>query len=214
MVASHNPRSSLRSSLSSELAGGSLVALVVYAVAISVTPGPNTLLVLSPNMKFGLYRNGWHLLGLLWSTYLMICLAGVVVGGLYAAAPGAQAVLQYAAGFYMLWLAVRLWRDGAPFVVQALRPLRFGEAVLRQLGNPKGWLLAIAIIAGFVPAGEQYLERMLTTALLLCLVSIPGLVLWATRGAMLQNGIHNRLSQQLRRTAAAIMAAVALLFWI
>ncbi|MCD6707385.1 MAG: LysE family transporter [Thiobacillus sp.] len=206
-------KTTLTTSLDAPLASGSLVALVAYTVAMSVTPGPNTLLVLSSSMKFGLYRSGWHLLGILWGIYLMICLAGVILGGLYAAAPGVQAVLRYAAGFYMLWLAARLWRDGAPPVVQVLRPLRFGEAVLLQLGSPNGWLLAIAMIAGFVPAGGQYLERMLTAALVFCLASIPGLVLWATRGAMLQSGMHNRSSQRLRRCMAAITAATALLFW-
>lgn len=191
------------------LAGGSLLALVVYAVAMAFTPGQNTLHLLSPGGRSGLIRGAGHLLGTLWGIYLMICLAGVLLGALFLAAPGVQGVLRVAAGFYMLWLAIRLWRNAAPPVVQVLRPRRFGEAVLVQLGNAKAWGLAVAVIAGFVPAGGQYLERMLTAALVFCLASLPGLVLWATHGDTMQRAMHSRL----RRGLATITAATALLFW-
>ncbi|MFZ5575582.1 MAG: LysE family translocator [Pseudomonadota bacterium] len=193
-------------------APGSLTVLIVYAVAVSVTPGQNTLHVLSSCKTFGFIRNVEHLLGTLWGTYLTICLVGVVLGGLFAAAPGVQDVIRVSAGFYMLWLAWRLWRNGVPPAVQALRPLRFGEAVLRQLGNSQGWLLAVAVIAGFVPAGDLYLERLLAVALVFCLVMLPALALWATCGTMLHSGM--RFRPRLRRGIATVTAAMALLFWI
>ena len=192
-------------------AGGSLIALVIYAVAMSITPGQHALHILSSGKTFGFIHRVGYLLGMLWGTYLTICLTGVVLGGLFTAMPAAQDVLRVTAGVYMLWLAWRLWRNGGPSATQALRRLRFGEAILQQLGNAKTWLLAIALVAGFVPAGDLYLERLLAVALMFCLAMLPALVLWATRRDTLQSSMSFRLP--LRRGMAAVTAGMALLFW-
>ncbi|MEW6120134.1 MAG: LysE family translocator [Pseudomonadota bacterium] len=205
---------SLTASLGAPLAGDTLLALAAYALATTLAPGPNTLLLLSSGLNYGLRRTGWHLLGILWGTYLAICLAGVGLGALFLAAPGMQTVLRVAAGFYMLWLAYRFWQAAAPQAVQAPRPLRFGEAVLFQLGNPKVWLMAAAAIAGFVPAGAHYLERMLAAALVFCLAAAPGIVLWAAGGTALQARMRTPSHlRRLRRGMALITAAAAGLFW-
>lgn len=201
-------------SLGMPLAGDILPVLV----ACVLTPGQDRLLLSSSGLNFGLRRSAWHLLGLLWGGYLTICLAAVGLGALFIAVPGLQILLRVAAGFCMLWLGYRLWHAPAPQAaptVRALRPLRFGEAVLLQLGNTRSWLVAAALIVGFVPAGERYLEQMLATALVFCLATAPGLVLWTTHGAALQ--ARMRTPSQLRRLQrgmAMITAAAAWLFWL
>lgn len=192
-------------------ASGSLIALVIYAVAMSALLGQHTLHILSSCKTFGLILCGGHLLGTLWGTYLMICLAGVVLGGLFAAMPGSQDALRVSAGFYILWLAWQLWCSDGLHAAQAMRPLRFGEAVLRQLSNSEIWLLAVTVIAGFVHAGDQYIERMLTVALLFCLAMLPASVLWAMRGSVLQSSILFR--PPLLMWLVIVTAAMALLFW-
>ena len=189
---------------------GALGALVVYAVAMSLTPGPYTPMALPPDMESGLRRSGWHLLGLLWGTYLMICLVGVVLGGVFMAAPGVQPVLRLAAGFCMLWLAVRLWRGGVSPRARARGPLRFGEAVLIQLGHPMAWLAATGVIVGFVPAGALYLERVLAMAGVFCLACLPGMTRWAAAVSAQASRSHAR--QPWRQGAALLVIATAALF--
>lgn len=204
----------LTMSLGTPLVGDTLTALVAYALVVTVIPGSNNLCLLSAGLDFGLRRSGWHLLGILWGTYLVIYFVGMVLGALFVAAPGVQAVLRYAAGFYMLWLASRFWRTDALPVVPGLQPVRFGEAVLLQLGNPRAWLVATAVIVGFVPAGERYLERMLSTALVFCLAALPGTALWAMRGARLHAWMHTPSHlRRLQLGTAATTAAAAFLFW-
>lgn len=201
--------------LGTPLAGGTLTALVAYTLVVTVIPGFNNLRLLSNRFDFGLLRSGLQLLGMLWGDYLVICLVGVVLGALFMVAPGVQTLLRYAAGFYMLWLASRFWRADALPRVPGSQPVRFGEAVLFQLGNPRSWLVAAAVIVGFVPTGERYLERMLVTALVFCLAALPGIALWTMRGAGLNAWM--RTQSHLRhpqRGMAAITAAAGVLFWI
>lgn len=201
----------LATALESPPAGGALLALAAYAVAISVASGPHTWATLPSGIRSGLRRSGWHLLGQLWGIYLVICLVGVGLGGLFMAAPGVQAMLRVAAGFVLLWAARRLWRNGVPPVTQPRRTLRFGEAVLFQLGNPMAWLVATGVIVGFVPAGALYLERMLTMALVFCLATLPGIVLWTVDATALQNRM--RASPYPRHGMALLTASASVLFW-
>lgn len=187
-----------------------LVALAAFALVVTLVPRSNNLPA-GPNA--GLRRAGGHLLGRLWGTYLMICLAGVVLGGLFLAAPDVQPVLRVAAGVYMLWLASRLWHENAPLAVQASQPRRFGEAVLRQLGDSGAWGIAAAVVVGFVPAGEHYPERLLTAALVFSLASLPGLVLRTVRSAGPQDAACARTRRSLQRGMAAALAVSALVFW-
>lgn len=208
-------KTALTTSPGTPLAGDTLTALVAYALVMAVMPGSNRLLLLSADPGFSRRLTGWHLLGRLWGIYLMICLAGVVLGALFVATPGLQAILRYAAGFYMLWLAIRLWRAAALPIMPGFQPVRFGQAVLFQLGNTGAWLVATAVIIGFVPAGERYLERVLTTALVFCLATLPGIALWITRGARLHAWMRSPSNlRRLKRGMTLITAASALLFWI
>lgn len=193
----------------------SLLALIAFSFVISVTPGPNNLLLLSSGLYFGLRRTGWHMLGILWGTYLMICLVGVGLGALLAAVPAVQITLKLAGSIYMLCLARQFWRAGASQAGHVLRPIRFGEAVLYQLANPKVWLIATTVIAGFVPAGGQYLESVLATALVFCLTALPGIGIWAASGATLLAWIKDPAGvRRINRGMAVLTAAAAPLLWL
>jgi len=196
-------------------ASESLLALIAFAFVISVTPGPNNLLLLSSGLNFGLRRSGWHVLGILWGTYLMICLVGVGLGALLASVPAVQIALKLAGSLCMLGLARQFWQAGTSQARHALRTLRFGEAVLYQLANPRVWLIATTVIAGFVPAGGHYLENVLATALTFCLAALPGIGIWAASGATLLAWTKDPAGlQRINRGMAVLTAATVPLLWL
>lgn len=195
------------------LAWGVLAAVVAYGVAMSLTPGPITQRMLPPGTHAGVFLTGLQLLGTLWGLYLMICLAGVVLGALFIAAPGAQTSLRVVAGLCLLWLASLRWHTDPAQAIAAPRPRRFGEAVLQQLGNPTGWLAAAGVVIGFVPAGAHYPERLLTTAFVFCLAILPGIVLRITGGDTSAT-MRSLPRPQLDRGMALLTLATAALFWV
>ena len=69
---------------------------------MTVTPGPNNLLLMSSGLSFGLYRTGWHVAGILSGVLLLIVLTGAGIGAVFALFPGFQIVLKAVGSAYML----------------------------------------------------------------------------------------------------------------
>lgn len=197
--------------LSSEV----LWALATYTVVMTITPGPNNLLLLSSGLTFGLIRTGWHMAGILCGVLLQICVTGAGLGVLFTRFPHLQTVLKLVGTLYMLWLARRLWGAGELKSVSAARPIGFGAATAFQFVNPKAWVMATTVIAAFVPAGEAYAERVVMAGLIFTGVALPCISIWAASGAWLRFLVHDVVARQrINRSMAALSALTAILFWL
>lgn len=192
-----------------------LYALVSYTVVMTITPGPNNLLLLSSGLSFGLIRTGWHLAGILSGVLLQICVTGAGLGVLFARFPDLQVALKLAGTLYMLWLAKLLWTAGELRATNAARPIGFGEALGFQFVNPKAWVMATTVISAFVPAGEGYAARVITASLVFTGAALPCISVWAASGAWLRAWVQNATTRQrTQRGMAALSALTALLFWL
>ncbi|QXP92218.1 LysE family translocator [Methylococcus capsulatus] len=192
-----------------------LFSLAAYAFVMTITPGPNNVLLLSSGLAFGLRRTGWHVAGVLAGTWLMICLVGAGLGALFVTVPSAQTVLKLAGSGYMLWLARQLWNADALLAANAQRPIRFLEAAVFQIVNPKVWMMATTVIAAFVPGGDQYAQRVVTAALLFIAVAVPCITLWAASGSLIRSWIHNPVTlRRINRLMALLAATTVVLFWL
>ncbi|MEK8089273.1 LysE family translocator [Thermithiobacillus plumbiphilus] len=192
-----------------------LLSLAAYAFVMTITPGPNNVLLLASGLAFGVRRTGWHLAGVLAGTWLMICLVGAGLGALFVTVPAAQTVLKLAGSGYMLWLAHQLWNAGALSAVDAQRPIRFFDAAVFQIVNPKVWVMATTVIAAFVPAGDQYVQRVVIAGLLFIAVAVPCITLWAAGGSLIRTWIHNPVTlRRINRVMALLAAATVVLFWL
>ncbi|HES76492.1 MAG TPA: LysE family translocator [bacterium] len=192
-----------------------LLALTAYAFVMTITPGPNNVLLLSSGLNFGLRRTGWHLAGILCGTLLMIGGVGAGLSPLFEQASGLQTFLKLAGSVYMLWLARQLWQVDTLHAAEVARPIRFGEAALFQAINPKVWLMAITVNAAFVPPGEHYAEHLAIAALIFAVTAIPCITLWAASGAALRVWIENPLAlRRINRLMAILAATTVVLFWL
>ncbi|MDX9742025.1 MAG: LysE family translocator [Gammaproteobacteria bacterium] len=192
-----------------------LSALALYSMVMTLTPGPNNLLLLSSGLSFGLSRTGRHMAGILSGVMLQICLVGAGLGALFARFPELQTVLKVAGTIYMLWLAHRLWSASAIRSVESARPIGFFEAMTFQFVNPKTWVMATTVIAAFVPAGDDYAGRVVVAGLVFTVAALPGISIWAASGAWLRSLVHDAVSRQrLNRVMATLSALTAILFWV
>lgn len=192
-----------------------LFALAAYAFVMTITPGPNNVFLLASGLAFGLRRTGWHLAGVLAGTWLMICLVGAGLGALFVTAPAAQTGMKLVGSGYMLWLARQLWNADALPTVNAQRPIRFFDAAVFQIVNPKVWLMATTVIAAFVPSGDHYAQRVVVSGLLFIAVAIPCITLWAASGSLIRSWINNPVTlQRINRVMALLAAATVVLFWL
>jgi threonine/homoserine/homoserine lactone efflux protein len=79
--------------------------LVLFAAAVTLTPGPNVILVTASGANFGFRRTIPQMLGITLGFGLMAMAAGAGLAGVVHAEPRLHAGLKYAGAAYLVHLA-------------------------------------------------------------------------------------------------------------
>jgi threonine/homoserine/homoserine lactone efflux protein len=186
--------------------------LAAFTFVMSITPGPNNLLLLSSGARFGMRRTAAHLLGITTGFLAILLIAYAGVAAALEAHPALQGTLTVACVAYLVWLGYQLlregWaRDGAALTsdANASRPHTWLQATLFQLVNPKGWGAAVTA-AGIVardalPPAASVLLLLGVTAL----VNPPCTAVWALFGASLRPVLRVRWVRAAFNLAMAVL---------
>lgn len=157
------------------------LALLGFAFVTSVTPGPNNMMLLASGVNFGLRRTVPHMLGISIGHAVMVFLVGLGVAGVFLAHPLVLTGLKIVAVVYMLWLAWKIARSGAPGEGRAAgRPMTFLQAAAFQWVNPKAWAMALGAVAAYVP--EPSVGAYAAVAVVFAGVNLPSVAVWAAAG--------------------------------
>jgi threonine/homoserine/homoserine lactone efflux protein len=188
--------------------------LVVYILALTLAPGPSSLLIAASGARFGLARCVPHLAGALVGFELQLLAASLGKDVAVLRDPVLQTVLQLACTAYLLWLGWRLLgaRPGSTAGASSAAPLSWRAAATLQLANPKPWLTAAASAGLFLPATAPIAKK---GAFLLCAggAGVVGLAAWAVAGMALQRWLGNAASRQAALNRALALALMAAALW-
>lgn len=159
---------------------------LIYALAVlglSLTPGPNSLLVLAHGARFGRRRTGWTIAGGALGFVALIGLTMIGIGALLQASSQALVWMRWIGGAYLLWLGIQLWRAPALRLDAADADTRapatpsstlFRQGLLAAIANPKVLLFYGAFLPQFVVPGRslwlQFAVMALTFAATECAV--------------------------------------------
>jgi threonine/homoserine/homoserine lactone efflux protein len=188
--------------------------LVVYILALTLTPGPSSLLIAASGARFGLARCVPHLAGALVGSELQLLAASLGKDVAVLRDPVLQTVLELACTAYLLWLGLRLLgaRPGSTAAASSAAPLSWRAAATLQLANPKPWLTAVASAGLFLPATAPVAKK---GAFLLCAggAGVVGLAAWAVVGMALQRWLGTAASRQAALNRALALALMAAALW-
>jgi len=203
-------------------------ALIALATAMSFSPGPNTTLSTALGANHGFKRAllfvcavpvGWGLL-------LTLCVFGL--GALLLAVPLLASAVKAIGVGYLLWLAFKLaklpdllnWgltpNKAMPTVNPARLNVSFMEGVAMQFVNIKAWVLALAIVSGWIAGRVNPGERFAIVLPLMLAFAFFSNLTYAWVGALLKdwlegpNGSGSRL-MWFNRAMALVLAMTA--FW-
>ena len=188
-----------------------LSALLVLATVSSFTPGPNTTLSTAMAANHGLRRAMRFVLAVPvgWGLLFSLCATGL--GGLVVAWPPLRWGIVTLGSGYLLWLASRLWGSGSLQHADSNKlQVGFVQGVGLQFLNIKAWMLALAIVAGWIAGRDDATER---TLMLLPIMVAYGLVsnlTYAMAGSMLRHWLAHgrRLLMFNRCMSGALLATV------
>ena len=128
-----------------------LIAFVVFATVMFITPGPNNIMLLSSGLTYGFRQSLPHVAGITIGFAFMIGAVGLGLGTVFIAYPILQTILKYAGVAYLIYLAAAIAMSGPVASGQDNRrgPMTFWGAAMFQWINVKGWVMVIGTITAY-----------------------------------------------------------------
>ena len=167
------------------------IALVSFYFVMYVTPGPNNAMVLASGLKFGFFKTIPHMSGITIGHILQLILVCLGLGKIFQMFPEIQNVLKIICSIYLLYLGYKIIGSFTEIKQDDSRPLKFHEAALFQIVNPKAWSISTMAASGFLPKdGNLFISIFFiaTIALIVCPLSISP---WAAFGSAIRNLVKN-----------------------
>ena len=131
-------------------------ALLILATAMSFTPGPNTTLSAALAANHGLKRALPFICAVPigWGVLLALCSVGL--GALVLAIPLLAWAVKGVGVVYLLWLAAKIARSRQLSETDAQRLcVTFWQGAALQFVNIKAWMLALAIVSGWIAGRDN-----------------------------------------------------------
>ena len=166
-------------------------ALVSFYFVMYVTPGPNNAMVLTSGLKFGFLKTIPHMTGITIGHVTQLILVCLGLGKIFQVFPEIQNILKILCSIYLIYLGYKIIGSFNKIKDNESRPLKFYEAALFQIVNPKAWTISSMAASGFLSNDGSLLISILyiaSIALIICPISISP---WAAFGSGIKNLVKN-----------------------
>ena len=185
-----------------------IFALISFYFVMYVTPGPNNAMVLASGLKFGFVKTIPHMAGITVGHVLQLILVCFGLGKIFQIFPQIQFILKILCALYLLYLGYKIIGSFSKIKEDDSRPLKFYEAALFQLVNPKAWTISSMAASGFLPKDGNLIFSIFfigMIALIICPLSISP---WAAFGSAIRNLVKNNKIKALIEYFLAILLLI------
>ncbi len=191
-------------------------ALLVLATAMSFTPGPNTTLSTALAANHGLRRALPFVCAVPvgWGVLLGLCALGL--GALVLAVPVLSWAIKLAGVAYLLWLALKMARSRQLGEADAARlNVTFWQGAALQFVNIKAWMLALAIVSGWIAGREEPALRFAIVLPVMLAYAFASNLSYALAGSLLRDWLAGPAGTGQRligfnRAMSAVLVATAI----
>lgn len=186
-----------------------LLPLSTYSLVMSVTPGPNNILLTASGANFGYRRSLPHILGIGLGSSSQSYLVCLGLGAVFQSYPSLQTALQIVGTGYMLYLAWQLF--GVSIRESGIaKPVSFWEAAAFQYVNPKIWVKSVTIATVFMPTGMAPWLAGLYVFVVTLSINFPSVSMWTLFGVAIKRHLTNeRRRLGFNVTMATLLVATA-----
>ncbi|ACE91877.1 LysE family amino acid efflux protein [Rhizobium phaseoli] len=185
-------------------------ALVLFAFATSITPGPNNMMLFASGVNFGFRRTIPHMFGIGAGFFSLLIGVGLGLGALLHTLPLVYTVLKFAGGAYLVWIA---WKIASSRSLSegsnSAAPMSFVSAAAFQWVNPKAWVMAVTAMATYTNP-ELYLASVLIVGLAFAVVNVPSVSTWAGFGSALRDWLSDPVRLKWFNITMAVLLVASL----
>ena len=179
-------------------------ALATYSFVMSITPGPNNVMLTASGATFGFRRTVPHMLGISTGCGIQLLATCAGLGAAFARWPELQSVLRWAGALYLLYMGVRMLGSGPAGERSSPRPVTFVEAALFQFLNPKAWIMSLTAASLFLPHDLGLLQTAAYMLFFMVIMNFPCIAIWALFGSSLRRFLERPASRMGFNAAMAV----------
>ena len=189
-----------------------LIALVSYYFVMYVTPGPNNAMVLTSGLKFGFIKTIPHISGITIGHIIQLVLVCFGLGKIFQLFPFIQTILKIVCAIYLLYLGYKIIGSFSKIKEDDSRPLKFYEAGLFQIVNPKAWTISSMAASSFLPRDGNLLLSIFFIAIIAFIICPLSISPWAAFGSAIRNLVkNNKLKALIEYFLAFLLLITAIL---
>ena len=181
---------------------------ILYVSIVSMTPGPNNLLLAASGANYGFIRTLPHMCGVIVGFALMVVASGFGLGIILNEFPQVILPMKIMSVSFLIYLSWRIATGGAHVIDGKAQPLSFLPAVLVQTINPKGISFLLSIMGAQVSDTGPLLPQLIPLFILLPAFTVLSAVTWTMFGAAIGRLMQ---SQQAFKIFNVIMASVLII---
>ena len=171
-----------------------LMPALLFIFTMSITPGPNNMVLTASGARFGYARTLPLLLGILAGMQSLLILSALGLGVLFEKFPLFHQGLKFAGTAYILYLAVKIaFFSHAPGEGEDVeKPLSLFQGVLLQYINPKAYIMAVTVVSVYPQKGDLYWPSLLLIALIFAVIPFFSISLWTGFGSLLSRWMSDK----------------------
>ncbi|WP_215845282.1 MULTISPECIES: LysE family translocator [Pantoea] len=178
-----------------------------YVTVMSITPGPNNLLLATSGVNFGMRRTLPMVFGIMIGCAVQTAIAGMALELLLHWMATIRLPLTLVGCAYLLWLSWKLFRAGAPELRAKPQPMSLLGGACFQAINPKAWLMASNVALLYSTS-----SGVLTVMIGFMLLNLPCILVWAALGDRLRSHLQIEWKRRLFNSLMAL-SLVATTAW-
>ena len=189
----------------------SALPLALFTLVATITPGGATTMVAASGAHFGVRRSAPLVAGLVTGLASMAAAAAAGLAGALMALPSLQLLMKLCGTVYLLWLAWKIARTGAPRGMAATAtPTTFLGGAWMLWHNPKGWAMTMGAAASFGTIASGPLPLALLLAAAFGIAATVSLVLWCAAGQLLARVLRSDRQWRILNSVLALLLALSI----
>jgi threonine/homoserine/homoserine lactone efflux protein len=190
-----------------------LVPPGMFVISMTLTPGPNNVMLTASGANYGFRRTLPHMLGIVGGCFVLFTAIALGLGLIFERYPLVQTLLRVVGSLYLLYLAWRIATAPPPQLEGAEgHPLSLWQAAVFQFANPKAWVMGLTLMASFLPEQGNILVNAMLLAGFAELVALPCISLWAGFGMAIGHWLKGPRSWRLFNACMGALTAACVIF--
>lgn len=182
------------------------LAVLLFAVSSTVTPGPNNIMIMTSGLNYGVKNSIPHLLGICFGFPVMVIIIGLGFSVVFEMYPLFHEAIKVFGVLYLLYLAW-LIASSSPVSLEGKKskPLSFTQAALFQWVNPKAWVVATGAVSAYTSVSSDIIGQVVYIALAFLFVAFPSLGIWLIFGVGIKKYLKSPKHQKIFNLSMALL---------